>query len=281
MRLLITGAAGMLGQDVRAACQAAGHEPLALARSELDIRDADAVAQALTRLAPDAVINCAAWTDVDGAESHRDDARAVNGTGAGNVARAAAGAGAWMLQVSSDYVFSGDKQAPYVESDEPAPISAYGQSKLDGELAVAQAAPEGHTLVRSSWLFGAGGRCFPKTILRLAAEREQLDIVRDQVGTPTYTAHLAAALVEIAQTRPAGILHVAGTGHCSWYEFAQAIVSAAGLHCEVRPITTLEYPLPAPRPPFSALESERGAPALPEWTAGLGEFMAELAEVTA
>jgi dTDP-4-dehydrorhamnose reductase len=280
MRLLITGAAGMLGQDVRAAADAAGYEAIALTRAELDIADADAVDAVFEGSRPEAVINCAAWTDVDGAESEPAGAAAINGRGAGNVARAAAATDAWTIQISSDYVFSGTKGAPYVESDAAEPISSYGVSKLDGELEVARAAPESHTIVRSSWLFGAGGKCFPKTILRLAAEREQLDVVCDQVGTPTYTGHLAQAVVELAAGRRLGVLHVACTGRCSWFQFAREIVAAAGVACEVRPITTIQYPLPAARPPFSALESERGAPALPTWRAGLQEFMSETAGVT-
>jgi dTDP-4-dehydrorhamnose reductase len=281
MRVLITGAAGMLGQDVRAACEAAGHEPVAVPRAELDIADAGAVDAAVARLEPELVINCAAWTNVDGAESDPSAAVAINGRAAGDVARAAAAVGAWTIQISSDYVFNGAKQTPYVESDAPDPLSAYGASKLEGELAVALAAPGRHTIVRSSWLFGAGGRCFPKTILRLATERDQIGIVDDQIGTPTYTGHLAQALVRIAGSPPLGLLHVACAGHCSWFEFAREIVAVAGAACEVRPITTAEYPLPAPRPPYSALESERGAPALPSWTEGLREFMAQTAGVTA
>lgn len=281
MRILITGAAGMLGQDVRAACDRAGHKPVALPRAELDIADPTAVEDVFARVAPDVVVNCAAWTNVDGAESDRAGAIAINGEGAGNVARAAAAAGIWMIHISSDYVFNGTKRAPYVESDEAAPLSAYGASKLEGELAVARAAPDSHTIIRSSWLFGAGGGCFPKTILRLAAERDQIGIVDDQIGTPTYTGHLAQALVRIAGSPPPGLLHVACAGQCSWFEFAREIVAMSGVACEVRPITTAEYPLPAPRPQYSALASERGAPALPSWVEGLREFMTETARVTA
>jgi dTDP-4-dehydrorhamnose reductase len=271
----------MLGQDVRAACDGAGHEPVALPRAELDIADPTAVRDAFARIAPDLVVNCAAWTNVDAAQSDPAGAIAINGEGAGNVARAAAAAGAWMIHISSDYVFNGTKRAPYVESDEAAPLSAYGASKLEGELLVARAAPDSHTIVRSSWLFGAGGRCFPKTILRLATERDQIGIVDDQIGTPTYTGHLAQALVRIAGSPPPGLLHVACAGQCSWFEFAREIVAAAGVACEVRPIATAEYPLPAPRPPYSALQSERGAPELPSWVEGLREFMSQTAGVTA
>lgn len=275
MRILITGAGGMLGQDVGAAAAAAGHEPIALARAELDITEASAVAAAVAAARPEAVINCAAWTNVDGAEEDHDGALAVNGPGAGHVARAAAAADAWTIHVSSDYVFDGRKFAPYVESDPPRPVSAYGNSKLQGELAVARAAPDRHTVVRSSWLFGAQGQCFPKTILRLAAERDHLDVVCDQVGCPTFTGHLAAALVGLAGAAPLGLLHVAGAGRCSWFDFAREIVAGAGLGCDVRPIKTEQYPLPAPRPPYSVLGSERDAPRLPHWVEGLEQFMAQ------
>ena len=235
MRILITGAAGMLGSDVRAACEAGGHEPLALARAELDITDQAAVRTAVARARPDVVINCAAWTNVDGAEEHYEQALAANGAGAGHVAGAAAANGAWTVHVSSDYVFDGRKTTPYLESDDVNPLSAYGRSKLAGERAVVGAAPESHTIVRSSWLFGASGKCFPKTILRLAGERDELNVVADQVGCPTYTGHLARALVGLAADAPLGVLHVACAGNCSWFEFAREIVASGGLQCEVPP----------------------------------------------
>ena len=244
-------------------------------------RDAEAAVTAVGAAAPDVVINCAAWTDVDGAESRAREATAVNGAGAGNVAAAADAAGAWIVHVSTDYVFDGDKPRAYVESDPASPLSAYGRSKLDGELAVAAAAPERHTIVRTSWLFGAGGKCFPKTILRAASQRPELTVVSDQIGCPTFTGHLATALVALAQQRTLGVLHVAGLGQCSWYEFAAAIVDAAGSDCPVRPISSAEYPTPTRRPAYSVLRSERGAPTLPEWRDGLEQFISELAEVRA
>jgi dTDP-4-dehydrorhamnose reductase len=275
VRIAITGAAGMLGQDLGHAAKAAGHDVLPFPRAELDITDATAVAQVLDDARPDVVVNCAAWTNVDGAESDEAGALAVNGAGAGNVARAAAAAGAWTVHVSSDYVFDGTKRQPYVESDPVNPVSAYGRTKLAGERAVADAAPERHTTVRSSWLFGAGGPCFPATILRLAAERDELNVVEDQVGCPTFTRHLAPALVRIAERRPVGILHLAGDGSCSWYEFAREIVARAGLRCEVKPCSTAQMPRPATRPAYSVLRSRRGdaAPVLPQWRQGLAEYM--------
>ncbi len=277
MRILITGAGGMLGIDVRRAVEAAGHEAIALSRAQLDIRDARAVAEAFAGAAPDAVVNCAAWTDVDGAEEQPDEALAVNGNGAGNLAAAAAASGAWTVHVSSDYVFDGSASRPYVESDPVGPLGAYARSKLAGELAVSREAADHATIVRTAWLFGVGGRCFPKTILRLAAERDHLDVVCDQVGCPTFTGHLARALVDLAAERIPGTLHVAGSGSCSWFDFARAIVERAGLECDVRRIPSERYPTPARRPAYSVLGTERDAPRLPEWTGGLSEFMEQLA----
>jgi dTDP-4-dehydrorhamnose reductase len=275
MRILITGAGGMLGQDTAAAAERRGHEIVALPRAELDITSRYSVDDVVKNARPDVVINCAAWTNVDGAESESDAALAANGTGAGNVAGSAAARGAWTIHVSSDYVFDGTKTEPYVESDPTGPRSSYGRSKLAGEHAVSERAPDRHTTVRSSWLFGIGGPCFPATMLRLAAERDQLSVVDDQVGCPTFTGHLAEALLELAETRPVGIVHVAGGGSCSWFEFAGEIIATAGLACEVVPRTTAEMPRPAPRPAYSVLGTERGpeVPRLPSWRDGLAAYM--------
>jgi len=266
----------MLGQAVVHAATAAGHEVLARSRAELDVTDMRALEHAMSS-APELVINCAAWTDVDGAESSSEAALAVNGPGAGNVARAAAAAGAWTIHVSSDYVFDGTKREPYLESDAARPVSAYGRSKLAGELEVAGEAPSSHTIVRSSWLFGVGGASFPATILRLAAERDQLTVVDDQVGCPTFTGHLARALVELGSGGPpVGLVHAASTGQCSWFELAREIVSCAGLQCEIEPGRTVDLGRPALRPAYSVLGTERGTdvPRLPHWRDGLAEYLA-------
>jgi dTDP-4-dehydrorhamnose reductase len=276
MRLLVTGAAGMLGQDLVRASEAAGYETVGLSRDELDIAEAGAVRDAIADRAPDIVVNCAAWTDVDGAETSAQTAHAVNGDGAGNVAAAAASAGAWMIQVSTDYVFDGSKRSPYLESDPVAPASVYGASKLAGEREVVAHCPERHTIVRASWLFGTNGRCFPATILRLAEERDELTVVDDQVGCPTFTCHLAQGIVALAEEPPPiGVVHVAGAGSCSWYELAREVVSTAGLSCELRPGRTEDLARPAPRPAYSVLRTERGAsvPRLPDWHEGVAEYM--------
>jgi len=266
----------MLGQDLVSAGSAAGLECVALAHSELDISDSAAVEATLARTQPDVVVNCAAWTDVDRAESAMDAALAVNGVGAGNVARAARDRGVWTIHISSDYVFDGAKREPYVESDPTGPLSAYGRSKLAGEDAVAHEAPRAHTIVRSSWLFGAGGRCFPATIVRLAAERDELTVVDDQVSCPTFTGHLAEALAGLCETRPPGIVHIAGGGSCSWFELARAVVESAGLTTDIRPGRTADLGRPAPRPLYSVLGTERAseAPALPHWRQGLDAYIA-------
>jgi dTDP-4-dehydrorhamnose reductase len=273
MRLLVTGAAGMLGTDVVAA--AAGHDVVALTRADLDITDADAVRAIVRDVRPDVVINCAAWTNVDGAEAHEAQATEINGAGAGHLAAAAEEAGAFVVHVSTDYVFAGDATAPYLEADPTGPRTAYGRSKLAGERAVADAAPDAHAIVRTAWVFGPHGKNFVDTMLRLGATRDTLNVVADQIGCPTYTGHLATALLDIAERRPNGVLHVAGGGRCSWHELACATFDGAGLTVTVNPITTAEYPLPAPRPPFSVLGTSRAdAATLPPWQEGLAAHLA-------
>jgi dTDP-4-dehydrorhamnose reductase len=275
MRLLITGAAGMLGRDVRAAAVRRQHDVVALSRRELDVADAAAVAAAVREAAPDAVVNCAAWTDVDGAEADEAAATAVNGAGAGNVAEAAHAAGAFVVHVSSDYVFSGDAGEPYVEDSPTGPRSAYGRSKLAGEHAVAVGAPEAHAIVRSAWLFGRHGKNFVDTMVRLGGERDEVTVVDDQIGCPTYTGHLAEALLDIAERRIGGVQHVAGGGRCSWFDLASATFAQAGLECRVARGRTADLGRPAPRPAFSVLRSTRSeVPALAPWEEGLAAHLA-------
>jgi dTDP-4-dehydrorhamnose reductase len=252
----------MLGQDIM---RAAGDRVVGLGHGELDVTDADAVGDAL---AGATVINCAAFTDVDGAEADSESAHAVNADGARNVAAAAER----VIYVSTDYVFDGTKRDPYVESDPTGPLQEYGHSKLAGEHATADA-NDNHLVVRSSWLFGAGGRNFVETMLALGSRRDELLVVDDQVGSPTFTGHLAEALVALAEGSERGILHVAGAGSCSWFEFARAIFERAGTEADVRPCTTDEFPRPARRPANSVLASERGAPGLPAWQDGLDAYL--------
>jgi dTDP-4-dehydrorhamnose reductase len=274
MHLLLTGSGGMLGRDVAAAATLAGHEVLPFTRAQLDVADAEAVRATVAAARPDAVINCAAWTDVDGAEDSEAAATAVNGAGAGHVAAAAAEAGAHVVHVSSDYVFDGRGEAPYVENDPTGPLSAYGRSKLAGELAVAAAAPTRHAIVRSAWLFGVHGRNFVATMLGLGASRDEVRVVDDQIGCPTFTGHLAGALVTVAERRLTGVLHIAGGGRCSWFDLARAAFEDAGVACTALPCTTAEFPRPAPRPAWSVLASTRpDAPVLPPWREGLRAYL--------
>ncbi|HTN23542.1 MAG TPA: dTDP-4-dehydrorhamnose reductase [Solirubrobacteraceae bacterium] len=275
MRLLVTGAGGMLGQAVVAAAQRLGHDVQGATHADLDITDQVALHHAVARRHPDAIINCAAYTDVDGAESTPLVAFAVNGRGPGNVGDAAKRVGAAVVHVSTDYVFDGSKREPWLESDAVSPLGAYGRSKLTGERAVAASNPA-HIIVRTAWLFGAGGKNFVDTMLALGAEREEVSVVTDQVGCPTWTGHLAGALVELAE-RPGetGVHHIAGAGSCSWNELALEVFDRAAVDCRVLPTTTAAFPRPAPRPAYSVLGSERRDPlVLPPWQDGVAAYLA-------
>jgi dTDP-4-dehydrorhamnose reductase len=253
----------MLGRDLR---QVLGGDAVAFTHAELDVTDTAAVADALSGAT---VINCAAYTNVDGAEDDPDTAQAVNVDGARNVARAAER----VVYVSTDYVFDGTKPAPYVESDPTGPLQEYGHSKLAGERAGAEA-NENHLVVRSSWLFGTAGKNFVETMLALGRSGEkELLVVDDQVGSPTFTGHLAEALVQLAEGDERGVMHVAGAGSCSWFEFAREIFERSGLDAALRPCTTEEFPRPARRPANSVLRSERGAPELAAWQHGLDAYL--------
>jgi dTDP-4-dehydrorhamnose reductase len=276
MRLLVLGSSGMLGRAVARDAARLGHDVVALDHGDLDVTDTANVSRLVAAVEPRAIVNCAGFTDVDGAEAHEARALRVNGNGAGNVARAAAEAGARVVHVSTDYVFDGSKREPWLESDPVAPLQAYGRTKLAGEVAVAESGAE-HAIVRTAWLFGAGGANFVETMLRLGAEREEVTVVTDQRGGPTWTGHLAPALVETAERRgDAGVFHAAGAGECSWYEFAVEILHRAGLRCRAVPTTSERFARPARRPAYSVLGSEREPGiVLPPWTDGLAAYLAE------
>ena len=265
----------MLGRDVMLAAGNAGHDVVGFGHTELDIAEQVTVVAKLELERPDVVINCAAWTDVDGAEESEVAAMAINGQGAGYVAAAAASVGASVVYVSSDYVFDGTKGAAYVETDQPAPLSAYGRTKLAGEEATA-AANKRHFVVRSSWLFGIGGSNFVETMLRLASTQNEVLVVRDQVGSPTYTWHLAYGIVRLIEGIEFGIHHMAAAGACSWYDFAREIFEQAKVECRVLSATTEMLGRPAPRPAYSALTSQRRhAIELPPWQDGLSAYLAQ------
>ena len=265
----------MLGRDVVRAARLGNHEVEAVARRDLDVTDSDAVDAAVADARPDAVVNCAAFTDVDGAETSRDDAMLVNAEGARNVSRAAARAGAAIVYPSTDYVFDGESDTPYFEPDETNPLSVYGESKLAGEMDTATV-NDRHFVVRTSWLFGTGGRNFVETMLELGSEQSEVLVVRDQVGAPTYTGHLAVGLLRLAETEAFGLHHMAAGGQCSWFEFAQAIFEAAGVDCRVLSTTTEEFARPAPRPAWSVLDTAwPDAIYLPDWPTGLDSYLRE------
>ena len=250
-RVVVTGAGGQLGRALAEVFP----DATALSRAEWDVREPYPFADT-----PSLVVHAAAWTDVDGAEGDPEGAHAVNVTGTRNVVAL----GAPVVYYSTDYVFDGSKREPYVESDPTAPLGEYGRSKLEGEGQVREG-----WIVRSSWLFGPTGHNFLRTMLRLGAERDEVAVVGDQRGSPTYVGHLAAATRELLD-RPGGVWHLGADGECSWADFAEAIFEEAGVDCRVRRITTAEFPRPAKRPAYSVLHSEReNAPRLPHWREGL------------
>jgi dTDP-4-dehydrorhamnose reductase len=281
MRVLVTGAAGMLGHDVLGVLERAGHRSIAVDLPELDIADVGAVEALFERERPDATINCAAFTDVDGAESNREAAHAVNADGAGNLARAAAALGTPLLHISTDYVFDGEPpldgvgaRRAYLESDPTGPRSVYGESKLAGERQVLAASPR-HTVARTAWLYGVHGRNFVETMLRLASERDAVQVVVDQTGCPTWSGHLAPALLGLIEREVRGLVHLAGGGSVSWNGFAREIFRQAELDCEVQEITSEQIARPAERPAWSVMESEREEIIpMPDWRDGLAGYLA-------
>ncbi len=249
-RYLVTGAGGMLGTDVLAAL--AGRDVIGLTRRELDVTDESAVADAVVGF--DVVVNAAAYTKVDDAEAHEPEAFAINATGAGHLARATAKAGVVLVQVSTDYVFDGSATRPYREDEPRHPVSAYGRTKAEGERLALEANPRTF-IVRTAWLYGQHGPNFAKTMLRLAEERDTVDVVKDQIGQPTWTADLALQVVALLDAdAPPGIYHGTNSGQASWYEFARAVFRLAGLDpARVKPTDSAQFTRPAPRPGYSVL----------------------------
>jgi dTDP-4-dehydrorhamnose reductase len=281
----------MLGHDVMRAGERSGHELVLVDLPEIDITDPAAVDALLQRLASepgslDAIVNCAAWTDVDGAESKRELAHAVNADGAGNLARGAARIGVPLLHMSTDYVFDGvaplgadGRARPYVESDPTGPRSVYGSTKLDGERQVLAASPA-HLVVRTAWLYGIDGPNFVETMLRLAGERDAVQVVTDQVGSPTWSGHLAPAILGLLERQVSGLVHLTGAGEVSWNAFATEIFRQAEVACEVQPATSEQMKRPAPRPAWSALASERDdVLPMPDWRDGLAGYLAAKAGI--
>ena len=277
MRILITGAGGQLGHDLVTAFS--GHEAVAATHRQLDVDDRDAVLGTIIQLRPDAVVHAGAWTDVDGCETDPDRAFRTNALGTRHVVEGARLAGAHVCYVSTDYVFDGTGDRPWVEWDQPAPRSVYGRSKLGGEREL----DPGTTVVRTSWVCGAHGRNFVKTMLRAAAERDELTVVDDQHGCPTFTSDLAGAIRRLVVARLPGTFHVTNQGATTWFDFARAIVAAGGFDPgKVRPIATadLRPARPAPRPANSVLDNAAlrlsGIPLLPDWHEPLERLLKEL-----
>jgi len=294
VRILVCGANGQLGSELtrllKEGCAeigpiSASYEGAELVKTdvaELDITDANAVDAFISEGKLDLVINCAAMTNVDGCEEHEEAAYRINASGAENLALAAAKYGAKVVYISTDYVFSGDDPTERIESDEPDPQSAYGRTKLAGELLVQQANPR-HFIIRTAWLYGYVGKNFVKTIMELARNNGTIKVVDDQRGNPTSANDLAYEIFKIADTEDYGIYHCTNNGTCSWFDFASAIVDKAGIPCEKIPCATDEFPRPAKRPAFSSLRNKRLEDTLGdemrEWQAALDNFFENLPEL--
>jgi dTDP-4-dehydrorhamnose reductase len=285
MKVLIFGATGLLGKALLREWQgdevqnddAQGDGVHGLGSRDGDIRDAAQVQKVVEKYRPDWIVLAAAYTDVDGCESNRELAFSVNRDGALNVARAAKVTGAKLLFFSSDYVFDGTKTSPYEIGDVRNPQSVYGRTKAEAEVGLLEVLP-GCCIARTSWLFGTGGKCFPDTILKLAAERPVLDVVSDQRGCPTYSVDLARATIQLCRKDARGIVHVTNAGECSWFEFARKIVKSANLPAEVRPISSGQMARPAPRPGYSVLSPaslQRYGIEMPSWKDALQRYLKE------
>jgi len=275
MKVLIFGASGLLGKALTR--EWSSDSVTGLSSREVDIRDVRSVQTVVDRTEPEWVVLSAAYTDVDGCETNPELALAVNRDGAVNVAQAARKAGSNLLFLSSDYVFDGKKTSPYETGDIRNPQSVYGRSKAEAESELLQLLP-GCCIVRTSWLFGVGGKCFPDTILKLAASRPELNVVNDQRGSPTYTVDLARAIIRLCRAGASGIVHVTNAGECSWYEFAAKIVAKGGLATSVHPVSSLQMARPAPRPTYSVLSPkslEHFGIEVPSWEDALQRYLQE------
>ncbi|MFJ4834309.1 dTDP-4-dehydrorhamnose reductase [Streptomyces sp. NPDC088747] len=278
---LVTGAGGMLAQDVLARLADAGIPAVAVTRADLDITDPAAVRAGLSEHRPAVVVNCAAWTAVDDAETREDEALRINGDGARNLAEACRDLGAVLLHVSTDYVFPGDAEKPYAEDAPTGPRSAYGRTKLAGEQAVLTTLPDSGFVVRTAWLYGAGGGNFVRTMIKLEGVKDTLDVVDDQRGQPTWTADLADRLVRLgrgalAGTAPAGVYHGTSGGETTWFGLTRAVFEQLGADPDrVRPTTSEAFVRPAPRPAYSVLGHDRwtaaGIEPIRDWREALAE----------
>jgi dTDP-4-dehydrorhamnose reductase len=281
MTILVTGASGQLGHDLVLELADRGHTVTGVCSKELNLLEPEAVKEYLTGMRPDAVIHCAGYTAVDLAEDEKEKCFSVNSRGTETLAAACAAVGSKLLFISTDYVFSGDGERPWEPDDLPKPLNIYGLSKYQGEEAVRRYVPE-HFIVRISWLFGVNGKNFVKTMLRLGREREQITVVNDQIGSPTYTKDLAVLLADMIVTEKYGTYHATNEGFCSWYEFACAVMKEAELPCLVLPVSSDQYPSRAKRPANSRMSKDKltanGFRRLPPWQDALRRYLAELKE---
>ena len=275
MKVLIIGATGLLGKELVRVWT--GDEVLAMGSRDVDICDSAKVREIVGNTRPDWIVLAAAYTDVDGCESNRELAFSVNRDGAVNVAEAAHQVRSKLIFLSSDYVFEGKKTSPYEVDDKRNPQSVYGHSKAEAEIRLLEILPN-CCIARTSWVYGVGGKCFPETILRLAANRSALDVVNDQRGCPTYTVDLSRAIIQLCRKDASGIVHVTNAGDCSWFDFAQEIITGAGLTIEVRPVSSQQMARPAPRPAYSVLSPtslRRYSIEMPGWKDALGRYLEE------
>ena len=282
MRILVTGASGQLGHDLVIELTGRGHQVTGVSSKDMDLTDLPAVQNYIESMHPDAVMHCAAYTAVDQAEDDAEACFAVNYLGTQAIAVACAEVGCKLLYISTDYVFPGDGERPWEPDDAVRPLNLYGESKRLGEEAVRDASDK-HFIVRISWVFGVNGKNFVKTMLRLGTEREQITVVDDQFGSPTYTKDLSVLLADMIATEKYGTYHATNEGICSWYEFACAIMVQAGLACRVLPVSSDQYPSRAKRPTNSRMSKEKltesGFRRLPVWEDALRRYLAELKEI--
>ena len=279
MKVLVTGVKGQLGYDVVKELGKRGHQPIGVDREEMDLMDNEAIRIFIMNLKPDAIIHCAAYTAVDKAEEEAEICYQINAEAVKVIAECAKELDVKMIYISTDYVFDGTKEGEYVETDIPNPINVYGASKLKGEQYV-QELLEKYYIVRISWVFGVNGNNFIKTMRRLGLERDELNIIHDQVGSPTYTEDLAPLLVDMIETNKYGIYHATNEGFCSWYEFANEIFKQSRIEVKTNPITTDQYPTAAKRPMNSQMSKaklkENGFNILPTWQNALTDYIKKI-----
>lgn len=279
MRVLVTGVKGQLGYDVVKDLEKRGHQPIGVDREEMDLMDNEAIRTFIMNLKPEAIIHCAAYTAVDKAEEDVNTCYQINAEAVKVIAECTKELDVKLIYISTDYVFDGTKEGEYVETDMPNPINVYGASKLKGEQYV-QTLLEKYYIVRISWVFGVNGNNFIKTMRRLGSERDELNIIHDQVGSPTYTADLAPLLVDMMETDKYGIYHATNEGTCSWYEFANEIFKQSNIEVQTSPITTNQYPTAAKRPMNSKMSKaklkESGFKSLATWEKALEDYILQL-----